>query len=686
MRKMLFILLVMLLSTNCAFRDSRQLPPAPVTPFTTEAFDTLYSEKELGCTFEKGRFVFRIFAPRAKTVRLALFQSAKGPEHESYYLKRDDQGVWEISLKKKLWNSYYGYYIEAQSGQGDIFQPNILMPDPYSEALSTQNHYLINARTYIHKDEFDWGNDRWMAPVDPRDLIIYETHVRDMSAADGELIEEKGAYGAFIEKIPYLKKLGVNAVEFLPLHDFANIEIPYKDTSTALYNTWNPYERNHWGYMSTFFFAPENYYSSAGHMNENKIIEDKGKASEEFKSLVKALHNAGFAVIMDVVYNHTSTYDPNPFKMIDKKYYYRLNGDMEFTSVSGCGNDFKTERPMSRKMIVESVLYWMKEYHIDGFRFDLAAMIDDVTLESIRREARKLNTNVVLIAEPWGGTYNPDHFSDLDWSSWNDQFRNGIKGQNPHTRPGFIFGRWEDGVTRNNVMRFLMGSLRDDGGQYRKAEHSVNYLESHDDHTFGDFVRLAIGKNHDDDIIKDIYSHGKLTPEEMRYHKLGAFILGSSQGICMLHSGQEFARSKVIEINEVPDPDQGKIDHNSYNKDNSTNYINYNIAAQNKELSDFYASMLRLRQIYPQLRKAPRESLQPFYADAEYGIGYHILPSETYKEELLVLVNGSADKAALYHLPEGGWVPLISTHPCTNERVFRSVSLEPGCGLMLIRR
>jgi pullulanase/glycogen debranching enzyme len=228
--------------------------------------------------------------------------------------------------------------------------------------------------------------------------------------------------------------------------------------------------------------------------------------------------------------------------------------------------------------------------------------------------------------------------------------------------------------------------LREDGGQYRKAGHSVNYLESHDDHTFGDFIRLCIGKNSEDDIIRDIYRHGKLTPEEIRYHKLGAFLLGSAQGICMLHSGQEFGRSKVIEINDIPDPDQGKIDHNSYNKDNTTNYINEEIASQNSELTEFYAGMLRLRQIYPQLRKAPRESLQPVYADSQYGIGYHILPSANLTEEILVLANGSTEDPAFFTLPEGGWVPLISTHPVSGERFFRNVTLEPSCGLILIRR
>ncbi len=686
MKKYLLLITLIIPFFHCAFQDSTSKPPEPESPIPVSRFEQLYSEKALGCHVENGNFVFRLFAPRATQVKLALFKAPSGPAHETVFMQRDSSGVWEAEIDKRLWGKYYGYYITRDEEHTSDYHENTLIPDPYSRSVSTQNNYHINARSYIHKSDFDWGNDTWATPGDPRDLIIYETHLRDLTAHPSSGCEDPGTYAAFKEKIGYLRKLGVNAVEFLPLQEFANIEIPYRDTGTEVYNTWNPYERNHWGYMTTFFFAPENYYGSAGNMEPDAYISDEGRSVDEFKDLVRSLHDAGISVLMDVVYNHTSTYDPHPFKLIDREYYYRLDGDGNYTSVSGCGNDLKTERPMVRKLIVESVLYWMREYHIDGFRFDLAAMIDDETLRTIIREAKKVNPDVVIIAEPWGGGYCPDHFSDLGWASWNDQFRNGIKGQNPHDRPGFIFGSWDEGVTRKNAMRFLLGSLREDGGQYREAAHSVNYLESHDDHTFGDFMRLHLGINGGDDIITDPLSHGKLSPEEMRYHKLAAFMLGTSQGICMLHSGQEFGRSKVIEINHVPDPDQGKIDHNSYNKDNTTNYINYEIVRQNRELIDFYGSVFRLRQVYPQLRKAEREHLRPYYSDSEFGIGYHILPGNGDENELIVLVNGSADRDAAWKLPGGMWSRLFSTHPFGEERVINTVTLEPSCGVVLIRR
>ncbi len=686
MKKALLLFLLVLLFFQCAFQENAAQPIKPVPAFPESQFDQLYSDKTMGLSVENGRFIFRIFAPRANMVELALFKSAKDQAYANYNMLRDEDGVWEYSTNKRLWNKYYGYYISAENGKGDIFNQNVLIPDPYSTSVSTQNNYTINARSFIYKNNFDWGGDTWVKPKDPRDLIIYEAHVRDLTAHPSAETDAPGTYLAAIEKIKYIKKLGVNAIEFLPLHDFANIEIPFRDTSTALFNSWNAYARNHWGYMSTFFFAPENYYGSKGNMIADAYIDDKGKSVKEFKTLVKSLHRAGIAVLMDVVYNHTSTYDPNPFKMIDKKYYYRLDKNQDFISASGCGNDFKTERPMARKMIVESILYWMKEYHIDGFRFDLASMIDDETLKTIIKEAKKVNPNVVIIAEPWGGgKYNPEHFSTLNWAAWNDRFRNGIKGQNPHSRPGFIFGNWDEGVSRRNVSRFLLGSLQDDGGQYLNMKHAVNYLESHDDESFGDFVRVYLGKSKENTGISNIESHHILTPEELRYHKLGAFILGTSQGIAMIHSGQEYGQSKIIERNDFPDENQGMLDRNSYNKDNTTNYINYQIAKKNKELVDFYSSVFRLRQVYPQLRKASRDELEPFFADSEFGIGYRMLPNNDSENELIVMVNGSKDKEAFYNLPDGMWSYLFSTYPYTDDRVLNYITLKPTSGVILIK-
>ena len=221
--------------------------------------------------------------------------------------------------------------------------------------------------------------------------------------------------------------------------------------------------------------------------------------------MVKEFHKAGIAVIMDVVYNHVSEYDQNCFKLTDKKYYFQLDEDQKFRTTSGCGNDFKSERPMARRLILDSVKYWMTEYHIDGFRFDLATILDWKTIALIIKEAKAINPDVIIIAEPWGGgKYDPAKFSRYGWAAWNDQFRNAIKGQNPENGQGFIFGKYWDFNNIDTIKRYICGNLVQDGGLFRQPGHSVNYLASHDDHTFGDFIRIGNGDVKPNEVIKDI--------------------------------------------------------------------------------------------------------------------------------------------------------------------------------------
>ena len=352
--------------------------------------------------------------------------------------------------------------------------------------------------------------------------------------------------------------MGINAVQILPLQDFANVEIPYKDSTIYMYNDWNQYARNHWGYMTTFFFAPESYYASDGTMQPNAWNGTNGLAVNEMKEMVKALHNEGIAVIMDVVYNHVSNYDFQPLKYIDKETYFRLDEEGNYIAQSGCGNDCQTEHPAMRKLILESVKYWMQEYHIDGFRFDLGYLIDEETRKQILAELREINPNAIILAEPWGGGYDPDGFSDIGWASFNDKIRNGVKGQNPNNGHGFIFGKWQEKNTQKELQRFAMGSLREHGGQYVNVNHNVNYLESHDDHTFGDFIRIGNGDVKEHDFITDRTKNAVLTDQQLALNKLGALFLFTSQGITFIHEGQEWARSKVIADTDALDARIGK--------------------------------------------------------------------------------------------------------------------------------
>jgi pullulanase len=670
-----------------------------ISASSPSSFDDLVSTKELGCIVTASQTIFRLFAPRATDVRVAIYTAYDQGIGEEYSMVRSNDGVWEYSFPEALYGKYYGYRVDGPAGPGEMFNPKIIIADPYSRAVVTKNNYHHPAKTLIVDTQYNWERDTFIIPKDHNQLVIYEAHVRDLTAHGSSGISEKGTYLGVTEKgktggLSYLKDLGVNAVEFLPLQKFGTIEIPFRDSTVVSnggeYNTWNPYERNHWGYMTSYFFAPETYYASDGTMEHEKYNGIDGRAVRELKSMVKALHKEGIAVIMDVVYNHVSQYDYNPFKYIDKMYYFQTDSEKNFTKASGCGNDFFTSRPMARRLIVESVAYWMKEYHIDGFRFDLATMIDWETCKQITAAAKAINPNVILIAEAWGGgKYDPPGFSDIGWASWNDRFRNGVKGQNPSDGLGFIFGRYQGDNSKKSFMSFVTGTLRSDGGMYLKKEHSINYLESHDDNTLGDFIRLGTGEVKESDRISDVYANAKLSPTQLALNKLAALFLLTSQGPVMLHEGQEFARSKVIA--PAPDPNVGRIDHNSYEKDNATNYLNYNFSSLNHELYEYYKELIALRQTYPIFSNAQKNILEFLKTSDDFLIAFKLESKNAPKEnsKFIVLLNGSNENTRKFSLPKGTWRVIVNAERISLKKPLRSVKgavdVPPTSGMVLLQ-
>lgn len=377
-----------------------------------------YSNKRLGSFVENGKTYFRLFTPDAEKVTLVTFQKPDDKTGTEYEMSSDSNGVWETSIEGEHYGLFYGF---------KVFNPkypktkNIICLDPYAKAVASFNTFYTPRKAIVCNDKnYNWEDDHWIER-DWRDLIIYEMNIRDMTADPSSGSDKPGTYEGLIEHgkaggIDYIKKLGVNTVELLPSQEFANIEIPYLDSLNGSYNTWNPYERNHWGYMTAAFFAPESYYSE-GKLDWNTWSGTSAKQVNDFKDMVKVFHKEGIAVVMDVVYNHISEYELGNLKEIDKDYYFRLDKRGNYSAESGCGNDLKTERPMVRRMIVESILYWMKEYHIDGFRFDLGKLIDWETVEEIFHEAKKINPKVILVCEPWGGGYDPAGFSLRGWEA-----------------------------------------------------------------------------------------------------------------------------------------------------------------------------------------------------------------------------------------------------------------------------
>ncbi|MEW6652822.1 MAG: alpha-amylase family glycosyl hydrolase [Bacteroidota bacterium] len=653
--------------------------------------DKFYSDKKLGSFVEDDSTIFRLFAPSATLTKLCIFEKVEDKKAKEYYMVRDEHGVWELKLEGELYGKFYGYKVYHKGD--DFTNPNIpVCVDPYSKAVATLTTYMNPRRSIVVKeDNYDWEGDKWIQR-DWRDLIIYEMHIRDLTAHKSSGAKKPGTYQGLIEKgitggLEYIKKLGVNTVELLPAQDFGYCEIPYRDSLARKFNTWNPYERNHWGYMTAAFFAPASYYSEDWKKFKwNKWIGSTGKQVNDFKDMVKAFHKEGIGVIMDVVYNHLSEYEIGNLKQIDKEYYFRLDEKGNYISESYCGNDLKTERPMMRRMIIESLIYWMKEYHIDGFRFDLGKLIDWKTVEEISVELRKINPNVIIVCEPWGGGYDPNGFSRRNWGSWNDQIRNGIKGENPYNGLGWIFGHWYGNNSPQRIKSYVNGTLvRDSLGLFVQKEHSVNYLESHDGYTLGDFIRIGTKEIDPHKIIKDVDKHTKLTPNQLKINKLAALFLFTSQGVLMINSGQEYARSKVIPHNvAAKDTNKGRIDHNSYEKDNETNYLNFKHAEINKDLLAYYKGLIELRHRFRSFRHAEYEDITFYdHPDSKFGLGYVINFEE---ETFVVLLNADQGKSLEFPLPEGVWDVIVdkdaagtTTRYVTGGRVV----LEPVTGAVL---
>lgn len=639
------------------------------TLLVEERFNQMYSDKELGYIYDNASdtSIFRLFVPRGKKVNVVIFEKYDDETGEVFEMRNDGNQVFEYKTDGALWGKYYGYQIVERSYSPSFFVPNIpkdtIFADPYSRVIATNNVYPQKGRTLIYDtSNFDWqGTDT--QKMDLRDAVILEMHIRDITAHPTAQSENPGTYKGMIDAkvggINYIKKLGVNAVEFLPIHDFGNVEPPFNGGSHGIKNTWNAYAENYWGYMTFNFFSPETYYATDGSLEAGKWNGTDGRAVVELKETIRELHKNGISVLLDVVYNHISQYDENALKLIDYEYYFKKN------SGTGCGNEVETRRRMVRRMVIDSIKYWMTEYKIDGFRFDLAASHDNQTVKDIFKEAKALNPDVYLIAEPWGGegATTSGQFLEYGWSKWNDGSRGAIRGGN--NRPN------EEG------MNFMLGGPAQNLAHYWRGtsagqpHQSVDYSESHDDATLGDIIRVLSGhykfKNFfgKPNRIRNMKRHIKLPNDLIDASKVGATALFLCQGPVMIHLGQEWARSKVTpdlkgEVPEVIVGDLGKSSDNvvyltqtpnSYSADNDTNYINFDYIQYNQDLFDYYQGLIALRKAQPLLGRGDPEKINILRSKNKNNssLGVEIEGS------VYGFVNSNPKDTATFTIPEGSY-------------------------------
>lgn len=650
------------------------------------------TQTSLGYTLSDDSTSFAFYCPLATEVICTIFSNSDDKQGNDHPMQKNEDGIWTLTIDQNLAEKWYAYKADFKKfEQPKSPYKNTYFADPYSKHVTVRNTYRQDAKTYIFEDDFDWEETKHCFPEDPRDLIIYETHLKDLTAHPSSGAEGMGAFQKLIESdqtggIPHLKKLGVNCVEFLPLQKFAPVEPPYgTKTKEGFHNSWNPYEANYWGYMTSFFFAPESSFASDW---SNRHSGRTTAAVTEFKQVVKKLHSEGLTVLMDVVYNHTSLFDKNPLTHLLPDVYLRKDQDGKFMNRSGTGNEYKSENPIARQLIIDSLLYWMEEYKIDGFRFDLAALLDINTWDAIKEAIQKKYPNAVLIAEPWGGYYSPHKFSEHGWASWNDRIRNSFKGSDPQHDRGFIFSDWQHETKRERLENIIRGTLNhSEGGLFQTSAHSVNYLESHDGYTLGDFIRIGLNPEIQDQVIENLDEHTKLNHQEMRISKLAALSLFVAQGITMIHAGQEFARSKVIARTPVNDPDEGKIDHNSYQKDNETNWLNFNHLQINRELFEYYRGLIDIRKKSPALRKCDREEFNFDYYGDPLLISFYVNGTSTGDlYDYYVALNGNSYEIKHHELPAGTW-EILADHEIASSHVLNlasgNVKIPAQSGILL---
>lgn len=647
----------------------------------------------MGCSVVDNSTVFRFFAPKANAVSVLIYENYEDDSTLTIPLEKTELGIWETIIQDIFFEHWYAYDINGPEDDPFFIHSSYPIADPLSTHVTTRNHHLQFPKTKITKQlDFDWEGDTFVAPQDPRDLIIYETHIKDMVAHSSAKTYVQGIYNDFREAevggISHLKKLGVNAVEFLPLQKFAYFEPPFDEqTEEGIKNTWNPYARNYWGYMTSFFFAPETLYASGESLNPGAVTGRSQNAEFELKNLIKELHKEGISVIMDVVYNHASHYDLNPLKYAAKDHYFRLDELGNLLNDSWTGNDIDTTSEHSRALILNSVKYWMKDYHVDGFRFDLAGILDWETVDLIKEEAQKINPNVILIAEPWGSEYKPDGFSDHNWASWNDRYRNAIKGYNPKDDKGLIFGN-TGSHSRYAIENLIRGTLRsEEFGLFHHSGHSVNYLESHDSYTLGDYIRIALDPKKAQKVFESKAQATALSKKEEKLTKLGALILFASQGITMMHAGQEWARAKVITDPNGIDPKKGTLDRDTYNKDDETNWLNYNEIDLNESLFKYYKGLINLRLSSPAFRKSEPDDINfKVYKDP-----LHITFSINGKSsgdmyDYFVSLNANPGKAHEIILPDGYWEMVANANKAGNKTiksVHKKFNVPASSGVIL---
>ncbi len=598
-----------------ALNEHGQNSVLPRGVLNTSAY--IYEGDDLGNIYTPEHTSFRLWAPTASDVQVLLYDSELGSLTRQEAMRRSEQGTWYAQVADNLENWYYVYLLTIHGGTQTAV-------DPYVKAIAVNG---VRGRI-IHLDAthpHDWSSDTYRMLANPTDAVVYELHVRDFSIHQDSGMMNKGRYLAFTERdtkspndvttgVDSLVQLGITHVQVLPIEEFASVD----ENAPDQYN---------WGYDPRNYNVPEGAYATTPH----------GTARiTEFKQLVQSLHRANIGVIMDVVYNHTYATLDSDFNKIVPQYYYRTDYAGNYTNGSGVGNELATERPMVQKFVLDSLKYWVQEYHIDGFRFDLMALLGVETMKQAAQDLHALNPHVLLYGEPWtgGGSALPSsqlvtkgQQKNLGFGAFNDDMRNALVGSmfDAHNQ-GFPTGA---GGQIDAIKVGVRGSI--DTFTANPCE-TVNYATSHDNYTLWDKLALSNGGDPEyDRILMD---------------ELVLSIVLTSQGLPFIQGGDEFLRTK------------GGND-NSYNAGDAVNQFEWERKSQHLDVFNYYAGLISLRNNHPAFRMTTAEAVRKhlsFLNSPENTVAFQLTDHANGDSWQTIVVIYNPTKAnAVVTLPAGSW-------------------------------
>ena len=545
--------------------------------------DQIYSGNDLGCTYTKSATTWKLWSPAANKVQLKLYKTGTDRENGAgvigtYDMTKGSQGVWSIQLTGDYKNIYYTYLVTAANTNGQVETKET--QDIYSKAVGCNGDRSM----VVDLDSTDpegWENDKHVLRDNLTQSAVWELHIRDFSCDPNSGISEKnrGNYLAFTEGgtklnsdtsanaistgIDYLVEQGINTVQLMPFADYDQVDEINGASET----------RRNWGYNPKNYNVPDGSYCSNPYDGNVRI--------NEVKQMVQALHDRGITVIMDVVYNHTAGYEASCFTKTVPGYYYRMLSATQYNDGSGQGCELASENQMTRNFIVQSLRYWVDEYHIDGFRFDLMGCIDTDTLNAARTELNKVSNKIIMYGEPWvmstttdkdvvlANVNNMDKLSDRI-GAFDDTYRDALKGSTSGTDKGFI----QSGKNKPNLRTGIAGQSDSVIGWAKSPNQCVTYGSCHDNLTMWDKLIKSV-KGDDADYntrYRDLVAMNKLA---------GAITL-TSQGTSFLLAGEEFCRTK-----------QG--DENSYKSGFKVNQIDWNFVETYGDVSDYYKGLIEIR-------------------------------------------------------------------------------------------